>query len=104
MPDCHTFMWRVLSYLGLLINHKLSQVIMCGICTQIQHARDADSILFQLKPDGVIEEVIPSRGGIHFRINKVLLAKVNAILCHWSPWSALLCLSSLFLNVVKISS
>ncbi|KAL2082490.1 hypothetical protein ACEWY4_022308 [Coilia grayii] len=39
----------------------------------------------QIRPDNVIEEVIPSRGGIHFRINKIILAKKLLKQLHEDP-------------------
>ncbi|XP_076128261.1 putative arginine--tRNA ligase, mitochondrial isoform X1 [Alosa pseudoharengus] len=44
-----------------------------------------ESLAIQLKADEVIEEVIPSRGGIHFRINKIILAKKLLEQLHKDP-------------------
>ncbi|XP_041952108.1 probable arginine--tRNA ligase, mitochondrial [Alosa sapidissima] len=44
-----------------------------------------ESLARQLKADEVIEEVIPSRGGIHFRINKIILAKKLLEQLHKDP-------------------
>ncbi|XP_063079817.1 probable arginine--tRNA ligase, mitochondrial [Engraulis encrasicolus] len=39
----------------------------------------------QIQPDEVIEDIAPSRGGLHFRINKIILAKTLLKQLHEDP-------------------